>query len=694
MMAELERTERELQVTLANGFEIDFKIANGNLLGIGRVCYRGRDLRNPDYTIRPFLKSIDGQVFEQFRLVDAQAEGGTVRITTEVIPSLAAELEWQDTFNRQFVTMPRPEEFAVPAELVWEMEEYSQSVYGKEVPGFTYSFCLSSDAEFHTYIEQGTWEIDQLAAPVTVIAARAGGVPWEARVGAGDLFYTHEGIDFGPGENSSIQLREGLTIPEETVVWQMMPRGSGSQVFDFQAGGAGWLAMYNPVPGYIQACMRKEPAAPVIAHLERHFFPRRKGVESGKKVVLAHFPEGGMSLEEIRDDWSDVFDTVNNLWRGHFHYPEDHPDTAYSPNMWMGTLEAEPLAYRRVLDMIPILAKYGVRRLYSGQWWKSHFTEGVSDHNCCHILEYTKSEKHGGNALLKEFCDVAHRHGMEVYVWFLGMVSRESPMHAGHPDWVCLDRNGKPTMGIEYPTLCCMDYNSGWADYFAERVLAIQEKCGIDGIFIDSYHNLNFQPINYADEKLRTNMPALVEWQRRLRKAGLGIMIETQGIFGTSLNWLDRGHRKTEANRGLEHTLYKNMACIKTDWILSGRIDESFCYRATANNGPIRLETDFWELEEVTFPREAWEGFLARINHDYQAVRDRMIRRRTLSADRGVEWLDTDRKQVRVLFSFADFSYAPPPGLRVFDVTDGCDVPVADGKTAVRTHHTYRLDPA
>ena len=158
MMAELERTERELQVTLANGFEIDFKIANGNLLGIGRVCYRGRDLRNPDYTIRPFLKSIDGQVFEQFRLVDAQAEGGTVRITTEVIPRLAAELEWQDTFNRQFVTMPRPEEFAVPAERVWEIEEYSQSVYGKEVPGFTYSFCLSSDAEFHTYIEQGTWE--------------------------------------------------------------------------------------------------------------------------------------------------------------------------------------------------------------------------------------------------------------------------------------------------------------------------------------------------------------------------------------------------------------------------------------------------------------------------------------------------------------------------------------------------------
>jgi hypothetical protein len=148
-------------------------------------------------------------------------------------------------------------------------------------PGFHYSFCLSSEAEFHTYIEQGTWEIDRLAALVTVIAARAGGVPWEMRVGTEDLFYTHEGIDFAPGENSSIPLREGLTIPEETVVWQMMPRGSGSQVFDFQATGDGWLAVYNPVPGYIQACMRKEPIAPVIAHLERHFFPRCRGIESG-----------------------------------------------------------------------------------------------------------------------------------------------------------------------------------------------------------------------------------------------------------------------------------------------------------------------------------------------------------------------------------------------------------------------------
>ena len=67
-----------------------------------------------------------------------------------------------------------------------------------------------------------------------------------------------------------------------------------------------------------------------------------------------------MSLEEIRDDWSDVFDTVNNLWRGHFHYPEDHPDTAYSPNMWMGTLEAEPAA-RRVFRILTGLGPRPIR---------------------------------------------------------------------------------------------------------------------------------------------------------------------------------------------------------------------------------------------------------------------------------------------------------------------------------------------
>ena len=81
------------------------------------------------------------------------------------------------------------------------------------------------------------------------------------------------------------------------------------------------------------------------------------------------------------------------------------------------------------------------------------------------------------------------------------------------------------------------------------------------------------------------------------------------------------------------------------------------------------------------------------IRDSYQAVRDRMIRRRTLSGDCGVEWLDDGRRQVNALFSFADFSYAPPPGVRLFDVTDGCDVPIVDGKAAVRTYHTYRLDP-
>lgn len=691
--ATVQQDSHQITISLTNGFRVSLKLQAGCILGLGAVEYQGHQLRNADYSIRPLLRSLDGWTYQHFELLEAEAGANVVRVRTRVIPSLAAELQWQDFFNHEFVTLPRAEGQEPEGELIWEIGEYAEEIYGKQVPGFYYSFELRTPAEFHCCIEQGTWEIDRLAKPVTVIAQRAGSVPWESEVGPDDGFYTHESQDQGEN-NSVIQSREGLAPPQETVIWQMMPRAAGSQTFDFQATADGWIAIYNPAPGYIQACQRKNPGTDVIAHLERHYFPRREGVKSGKKVVLAYFPEDGLSIEQIRDDWSDVYDTVNDLWRGHFDYPEDTPTTGYSPTMWAEVLSEEPLAYRRVLDMIPRLAEYGVRRLFTGIWWKMHFTEDVSDKAICHVLEYVKSDKYGGNALLKEICDKAHQHGMEVFVWVLGAVSRLSPMHQGHPEWICLDRSGYPVAAAAHPTLYCMDYNSGWADYFAERLLAIKEECGIDGLFIDSYHNLNFQPINYADPELRTNMPGLIAWQRRMREAGLGTMIETQGIFGTSLNWLDRGHLKTEAQAGVEHTFYKNMVCIKTPWIQSGRIDESFCYRATANNAPVRLETDFNVPEDLVFPQDAWESFLARINHDYLAVGDRMIRRRTLSDDRGVEWMDKGRERVLALWSFADFAYPVPEGMQVFEVTEGQELEVRNGHTQVQRFHTYRLDPA
>ncbi len=689
--ASAKRTKQKLSVRLPNGFKLNFRLRDGFLLGLSAVRYQGRDLRNPAYLLRPYLQSIDGLAYNDWELRRVQAGRQSVKIVMRARPSQAAELEWQDAFNHEFVPSPRAEQALASAEFVWEVGTYLQEVYGKQVPGFYYRYRLKTDSEFHCFIETGTWEIDRLAKPVTVIAQRAGSVPWESRVGKRDGFYTHEAQDCGE-DNSPLQQREGVAPPGETVLWQMMPRAAGSQTFDFQAARKGWIAVYNPVPGYIQACQRKAAGEETLAHLERHYFPRREGVDSGKKVVLAWFPEGRTTPEQVRDDWSDIYDTVNNLWRAHYGYPEDTPTTAYSPTMWAEVLTAEPLAYRRVLDMIPRLAEHGVKRLFTGIWWKMHFTEQVADNAICHVLEYVKSDKYGGNALLREICDKAHEHGMEVFVWVLGAVSRLSPMHHGHPDWVCYDRNGQPTAGLFHPTLYCMDYNSGWADYFAETILGLRDECGFDGLFVDSYHNLSFQPINYHDPRLRTNMPGLIAWQKRLREAGLGFMTETQGIFGVSLNWLDRGRLKTEAQTGVEHTFYKNMVCVKTPWMESGRIDEAFCYRAAANNGPMRVETDFNALEEVVFPDEAWTGFLARINHDYLNVRDRMIRRTTLRRDRGVEWRDDRRERPLSLWSFADFSYPVAPGVRIYDVTAGEEVPVKRGKAAVQRFHTYRLD--
>lgn len=691
----VDRGSDAIAIKLANGFDVCFKLDEGCIRGIGAVRYRGRDLRNDDYLIHPSLQSIDGLTYSRFRLVDIESADGVVWVRTEVVPTDSPEVLWQDPFNHECVTMPRPDSALAPVEMVWEIGEYNEEIYGKTVPGFYYSFELKSDADFHSFIEQGTWEIGRLSEPVTVIAQRAGGCPYDCRVGVDDYFHTSESGDTKiVGLNPVIWQREGITADGEVMMWQMMPRGSGSQTFDFQATSDGWIAVYDPTAGYVLALQRTESGMPAIAHLERYYFERRKGVARGKKVVLAHFPEGGVSVEQMRDDWSDVYDTVNDLWRSHYGYVEDEIDTCYSPTMWNAVLDAEPLAYKRVLDMIPKLASYGVKRLYHGIWWKSFFTEKIGSQDICCIIDFVNSEKYGGDELFQEIVDKAHEYGMEVFTWILSAVARRSPMHQGHPDWVCIDRNSFPTATIGHPDLYIMDFNSGWGEYYGDLVIAMKEKFGIDGVFLDSYHNLLYQPINYADPKIRTNVPGLLAWQVRMQKAGLKFMIETNGIYGGSLNWLERGVIKAEGNAGVEHAYYKNMLCVKTPWILNGLIDESLCYRSTANNAPVRTESDFATLDQVELPEQVYEGFLARINRDYRAVRDRMIRRRTLSGDRGVEWMDDKRTQVLALYSFTDSPYVVPQGMRMHDVTEGCEVPTTDGNAQLMKFHTYKMDRA
>lgn len=678
-------------INFKNGFRVEINKESSNVIGIGRVSFKGKDLRNNNYSIIPFIKSIDGVRYDKFELTGIRQKNGRVYILANALGRMDAEVEWMDFFNHEFVTMPVKNSFTIKEKFCWEFGEYAENVVGRVIPGFYYSYTLNSEHDFHCMIERGTWEIDRLKKPVIVIAQRAGNLPWESIVSKEKEFVTHEVIDFG-GNLPNISGRERVGTNEGISIWQMMPRAAGSQIFDFQATKDGCIAVYNPVPAYIQACQRKEKGSEIIAHLERVYFSRRKGIKTGKKVVLAYFPEEKLSIESIRDMWSDILDTVNDKWRKFYNYPEDKPDTAFSPTCWPGMLDKYPLKNKEIKKMFPKMAEYRVKRLFAGAYWISDYTEGFAK-DLCAPWQWNISPKLGGNEFLKDLCDEAHKYGIEVFIWVCAHISRLSPLIKKHPEWITYDRNNNPLVAHVHPSIYILDYNSGYRDYFKQQMLKIKKECGIDGIFIDSYHNLNFQPINYADTKMPTNMDSLIKFQKDMRAAGLKIMIETQGIFGTSLNWLNRGFVKLDSMKGLEHTFYKNMFCVNTEWLEDGSVDEEYCYRATANNCPVRVETDFSDhTMDFIFPEKVFDKVsLGRINNDYQAVKNRMVRRRTLTSDRGVEWMDEYRKKVRVLFAFKNFKYEASPGVKIFDVTEGKKIDVSEKYVNVKKFHTYKI---
>ena len=54
--ASVKQTKQKLAVRLPNGFELDFRLRDGVLLGLAGVRFQGRDLRHPGYLLAVFLE--------------------------------------------------------------------------------------------------------------------------------------------------------------------------------------------------------------------------------------------------------------------------------------------------------------------------------------------------------------------------------------------------------------------------------------------------------------------------------------------------------------------------------------------------------------------------------------------------------------------------------------------------------------
>ena len=84
--------------------------------------------------------------------------------------------------------------------------------------------------------------------------------------------------------------------------------------------------------------------------------------------------------------------------------------------------------------------------------------------------------------IAKELIDDAHQQGLKIIAYYRHIEDEWAA--TTHPDWCCLDPDGKPA---EAPRGIAMCMNSPYADYVLKRQLELVD-LGVDGLYYDSCH--------------------------------------------------------------------------------------------------------------------------------------------------------------------------------------------------------------
>jgi hypothetical protein len=677
----------DIALELSSGITIHLVCENGSVRGIGRVHLGDLELRRGDILLAPVFQSEAGIAYRELRLVGIDAQETRTVVHLAAIGTPGELQETVDVFRIPQVVLPQPyeEQIADPLQLI--LEPVTQEIDGVLYRGFSYQFTLtSSTQQFTTLLERGTWELDRLERPLYTVAQRTGSTPFEVRVTEETAFDTSERFT-----------NHGTDV----LCWQMMTRYAGAPAFDFQFNDRASLLMYYDRPSYVTALQQSAAGERSIAHLDRHRFALSAEATHPKKYVLANLASEGLTLTEGRNRWSAAFDVVVPHLRAYYGYQQDVMDPCYSAPLWDSWLLRDPQSPRKILDWIPKLDAYGVKTLLLAPLWVCDTSLDVGGHeiaktfgqgNICLPWRYEIAPEFGGEALLKEICDAAHAHGIKVLIWIGAWVDIDAPLYKEHPEWAVRTPAGEPFSG-DYLGFSVMSYNTPFKAWLLEQILGVKARVGLDGFFLDSYHNLQFQPISYADPLRAPQMDALIDYQVQLQQAGSKLLIETQGIFGISLNWFHpsalpfRRKGGLELLRGQEYTLKNMQPCVNNKWLSEGMIPEDFLYRATACGSPLRIEMDHQYPEPIEFPDGIFAGMLERVNHEYNRVCPYMQKRCLLEDDQGVEWTNST-DATKVLFAFADFAY-PATG-KVDDVTSGRTF-TCEGSLQAEQFHTYIL---
>ncbi len=663
---------------LGNGTNVQLLYSDeSHFLGLGAVVVKGVPLRSGQVPLRPFIKSVGGVQYTRFALERIESlTGGGVALHTRAIGEALRESAYGDEYDalQWNVSVTGG---VVSDQLTWLLRPEQIQIGDLAYVGFSYAWRFASPTEkIFRMVVQATWEIGGRATGNTILSQ--GQVTPPVYTAATETHFTSaclKGLNrFGDPQGMSFQLA---------------PRWSPHQCFDFIAAAAGSLVGCWLERADVRSFVQKNPGEEVIFVIDAMQWAATKELETPRKHVLfAASERGPLPEHEQRNRWKDAYDFCTEAVRALFHIQRSRPlpevSISYDQRLESdGTFRLRVgdrwVASREWLsaiadDLLPRLAARGSKRVITEPICETDPTErgrvcklNIGLHGdlnvgsvCC-VHRYRPAEFFGGLKAWRDFYEAAHRLGLEVGHWVGPHLAYHAPILQQHPDWAMRGANTLPVSG-GYPNfvLASLNWNTPVRQWILEDLKRWKEAGGLDYIWFDSIGNLGLFPVDYA-RAMQPNAVAVAEFIADLQSIGIAnILLEGTGPLGIgAMHVFDPnqgairhaqeivGQNTFDWYVGNEDMLGDQAPRVEVHPERSDAETRQIVFRCLAN----RCVPAFGRFSRDSGPAADW--FKSSLD-SYFVVEPDLVRRRLLPDRQGVLWTDG---KANVLFAFRSFRF-------------------------------------
>jgi hypothetical protein len=508
----------------SNGLSLDLECAEGVFRGIGRVFLDGVVLRDARLPWTFYSESDTGERsvrFESFTLEGVTENADEVALTLRSVGHWMPRQQGADAMGEARISSRRLS--APEAVFTWRFRAITEIIQETEWRGVATSIEFDSGtAPLHWMMETATWEIGGRADGCTLIQQDVSTIRLEETVRADSEFSTIEKF-FTDGWGGSYPM-------------DMLPRGAGASVCDFQAKGATALCLFAERPGLTRARFEKFPDENVIHYLDRAYFPLSdRGATPERKILACRSPRE-LQRHDWRNLWLDCFTEVRRRILANYDFELEIPQPASGGHLWDSDLKRLGSKWPDAMERdFPEYARLGYKQLYLHGVWESITSDPnpPASGNICCPYSFRFADAFGGAERMKLLNDAAESAGLRLMQWFSFHLSQYAPIWKEHPDWILKEANGDPWDG-NYRSLYSGRMRSEYGREFLRQITEVKKQTGISGIFWDSYQNLGVTCIDWGAADKAPQAEEIFRMQAELQRQGFLQRMEIVGIFGVS----------------------------------------------------------------------------------------------------------------------------------------------------------------